>query len=87
MESLLVKYLEGSSRRLTSSKAFGVNSHGVSDYMVVAREGKQGIIDLLTKSRQFEYDITAMNEKGRRETATLVDTVRMPFEGNNGERE
>ena len=81
LEGLLVKYFEGSSRRLTSAKRFGVNSHAVSDYLMVANEGKQGIVDLLTKNKQFEYDITAMNPQGRREVATLVDTIRMPFQG------
>jgi len=85
LESLLVKYLEGSSRRLTSAKRFGVNSHAVSDYMMVAKEGRMGIARLLSKARQFEYDITAMNSEGVRETATLVDTIRMPFENNQGE--
>ena len=85
LEAILVKYLEGSSRRLTSAKRFGVNSHAVSDYMTVAREGKAGIVALLTKNKQFEYDITAMNPQGRKETASLVDTIRMPFQGDNGE--
>ena len=85
LESLLVKYLEGSSRRLTSAKRFGVNSHAVSDYMMVAKEGRMGIARLLSKARQFEYDITAMNSEGVKETATLVDTIRMPFENNKGE--
>ena len=85
LEGLLVKYFEGSSRRLTSAKRFGVNSHAVSDYLMVANEGKQGIVDLLTKNKQFEYDITAMNPQGRREVATLVDTIRMPFQGAAGE--
>ena len=85
LESLLVKYLEGSSRRLTSAKRFGVNSHAVSDYMMVAKEGRMGIARLLSKARQFEYDVTAMNAEGIRETATLVDTIRMPFENNKGE--
>ena len=85
LEAILVKYLEGSSRRLTSAKRFGVNSHAVSDYITVAREGKAGIVALLTKNKQFEYDITAMNPQGRKETASLIDTIRMPFQGDNGE--
>ena len=85
LENLLVKYLEGSSRRLTSAKRFGVNSHAVSDYMMVAKEGRMGIARLLSKARQFEYDVTAMNSEGIKETATLVDTIRMPFENNKGE--
>jgi len=85
LESIMVKYLEGSSRRLTSSKRFGLNSHAVSDYMMVAKEGRMGIARLLSKARQFEYDITAMNAEGIKETATLVDTIRMPFENNQGE--
>jgi hypothetical protein len=82
LEAILVKYLEGSSRRLTSAKRFGVNSHAVSDYMTVGKEGKAGIVALLTKNKQFEYDITAMNPTGRKETASLIDTIRMPFQGD-----
>lgn len=85
LEAILVKYLEGSSRRLTSAKRFGVNSHAVSDYMTVGKEGKAGIVALLTKNKQFEYDITAMNPTGRKETASLIDTIRMPFQGDEGE--
>lgn len=85
LESLLTKYFEGSSRRITSSKRFGVNSHAVTDYLKVANEGKQGIVSLLTTNKQFEYDISAMNPDGMRETATLVDTIRMPYQQNPGE--
>lgn len=82
LNGLLVKYVEGSSRRITHAKKLGVNSHGVYDYLAVAADGEGGIARLLSTNKIFKKDLTAMTENGRVEVATIVDTIRMPFEGN-----
>ena len=82
LNGLLVKYVEGSSRRITHAKKLGVNSHGVYDYLTVAADGEGGIARLLSTNKIFKKDLTAMTENGRVEVATIVDTIRMPFEGN-----
>ena len=82
LNGLLVKYVEGSSRRVTHAKKLGVNSHGVYDYLAVAADGEGGIARLLSTNKIFKKDLTAMTENGRVEVATIVDTIRMPFEGN-----
>ncbi len=85
LEAILVKYLEGSSRRLTHAKELGVNSHAVSDYLTVANEGLGGITRLLTTNRQFKRDISSMSPDGVREVATLTDIIKMPFENSEAD--
>ena len=82
LEAVVVKYLEGASRRLVHAKELGVNSHGVSDYLTVAGEGVEGITRLLVSPRQFRRDISSMTPDGVRESQTVIDTIRMPFENN-----
>jgi len=79
LEAVLVKYIEGSSRRVVSTKRFGVNNHAFDDYMLVGREGADGIAQLLSTNKVFEYDFAAMNEQGRKEKGVLADTIIMPF--------
>ena len=79
LEAVLVKYIEGSSRRVVSTKRFGVNNHAFDDYMLVGREGAEGIAQLLSTNKVFEYDFAAMNEAGRKEKGVLPDTIIMPF--------
>jgi len=82
LESLLVKYLEGSSRRILQTKRFGENAHGFHDYVKVATMGKKGIAKLLSTNKIFRKDFSARDEAtGFIEDVELVDTVAMPFEG------
>ena len=39
LDAILVKYLEGSTRRLVHSDKMGVNTHAVSDYILASNEG------------------------------------------------
>ena len=79
LEAILVKYIEGSSRRITHAREFGVNSHAVSDYLTVAQEGVNGIVRLLSTNKVFRRDIQSMMPDGQREEATLADVIKMPF--------
>ena len=83
MSAILVKYLEGSSRRNVHAKKLGVNSHAVNDYLLVASDGEAGIARLLSTNKVFKTDRNAMNENGKMEVFTLADTIRMPFTGDD----
>ena len=83
LDALLVKYFEGSSRRMTHIDELGVNSHAVYDYLKVADEGLSGIADLLTTDKVFRMDRTSMNADGKQELYTLQELVAMPFSGGN----
>ena len=83
MSAILVKYLEGSSRRNVHAKKLGVNSHAVNDYLMVASDGEAGIAKLLSTNKVFKTDRNAMNENGKMEVFTLADTIRMPFTGDD----
>ena len=82
ISALLVKYLEGSSRRNVHAKKLGVNSHAVNDYLTVASDGEAGIAKLLSTNKVFKTDRNAMNPDGKMEVFTLEDTIAMPFTGN-----
>ena len=85
LEALLVKYFEGSSRRINHAEQMGINSHAFYDYILAADAGREGIIRLLTTAKDFRKDIRAISESGYPEYATLSDVVRMPFEGKEGQ--
>ena len=82
LDAILVKYLEGSTRRLVHSDKMGVNTHAVSDYILASNEGADGIAKLLSTSKVFKKNIRGMSEDGNVVESVLTDTIRMPFEGN-----
>ncbi|NCW67104.1 MAG: hypothetical protein EBV86_00840, partial [Marivivens sp.] len=84
LEGLLVKYFEGSSRRMQHVEKMGVNSHAFYDYMMIAEVGKPGIVRLLSTAKDFRKDVRAIGETGYPEYATLSEVVAMPFEGKEG---
>jgi hypothetical protein len=80
---LLIKYFEGSTRRLTYMKKLGQNSHAYSDYMTVLEEGQKGIAKLLSTNREFTVDRRMVGGAGVQEYQ-LSSTALMPFEGDSG---
>tara|TARA_B110000046_G_scaffold10626_1_gene10632 strand:+ start:33483 stop:43205 length:9723 start_codon:yes stop_codon:yes gene_type:complete len=78
---LLIKYLEGTTRRLTYMEKLGQNSHGYTDYMTVLENGREGIGKLLSTNREFVVNRTAMGTSGPTEYQ-LSTTAFMPFEGD-----
>ena len=79
LETLLVKYLDGSSRRQAHVDKLGVNSHALYDYMMVADQGAPGIARLLSTDRTFRKKDKVLNWEGVPETTIFSQTVRMPF--------
>lgn len=85
LEFLLVKYFEGTSRRMSHAEKLGINNHALYDYLMVAEQGQRGIERLLTTNKEFRKDIRAIGEDGYPVYGTLKDTVRMPFSSNPAE--
>ena len=85
LEFLLVKYMEGSSRRMAHTEKLGINSHAFYDYMMAAEQGADGIVRLLSRNKEFRKDIRAIGETGYPEYGTLVDTIKMPFHNREAE--
>ena len=84
---LLIKYFEGSTRRLTYMQKMGQNSHGYSDYLTVLEDGRDGIAKLLSTNREFIVDRRMTTGSGVQEYQ-LSSTALMPFEGDTeGARE
>ncbi len=81
LQSLLVKYFEGTSRRILQTNKFGNNMHGFHDYVKVASHGARGIADLLSTNKVFRKDFDTLNSEGFMETVEVMDTVAMPFSG------
>ena len=78
---LLIKYFEGSTRRLTYMEKLGQNSHAYTDYMTVLETGREGIAKLLSTNREFVVNRNAMATSGPTEYQ-LSTTAFMPFEGD-----
>ena len=84
LEFLLVKYFEGASRKAAHIEKMGMNSHAFYDYLMVADQGLDGITRLLSHNKEFARDFQALTPDGYVEKGTFVDTVRMPFNGDEG---
>ena len=82
LDAILVKYLEGSTRRLVMSDVMGVNSHALQDYILASNEGADGIARLLSTAKVFKKHTKGLTSDGYIEEGVLTDTIRMPFEGN-----
>lgn len=78
---LMIKYFEGTTRRLTYMEKLGQNSHGYSDYMTVLENGRDGIAKLLSTNREFVVNRTGNTASGPQEYQ-LSSTALMPFEGD-----
>ena len=82
LEFMLVKYFEGSSRRILHTKKFGLNSHGVDDYLYATENGARGIAKLLSTNKVFNKDFRSVTTEGVQE-GTLRSEVSMPFTGKD----
>ena len=80
---LLIKYFEGTTRRLTYMEKLGQNSHAYTDYMTVLEKGREGIAKLLSTNREFVVNRSTMGTTGPTEYQ-LSSTAFMPFEGDIG---
>ena len=81
LDSILVKYFQGTSRKIGYAQRWGVNSHASDDYMTVAVNGEEGIAKLLSNNKQIRQESGSPVE-GRTITA---ENVFMPFQGREGE--
>jgi hypothetical protein len=72
LEFLLVKYFEGSSRRINHTKKMGLNSHGFYDYLMAVDQGRDGIVRLLSRNKEYRKDLRYMGESGHVEYGSLL---------------
>jgi hypothetical protein len=84
LEFLLVKYLEGSTRKVQHINHMGINSHVMYDYLHVAEKGQRGISDLLSKNKIIRREVNAKDLSGVPHEVEFVETIRMPFVNNEG---
>jgi len=84
LEFMLVKYFEGSSRRMLHTKKFGLNSHGVDDYLFAVENGSRGIARLLSSNKVYQKDFRSVTTDGVEEGVLRAETV-MPFTGREQE--
>ena len=84
LEFLLVKYFEGSTRRTLHTQKFGLNSHGVDDYLYATQNGAKGIAKLLSTNRVYQKDFRSVTTDGVEE-GVLRSETQMPFSGKDAE--
>jgi len=84
LEAILVKYFEGSSRRLAHIEKMGVNSHGLYDYLTVIDQGAEGIAHLLSTNKTFTKEWSSLDLKAQPDTFNLKEVTAMPFSKNPG---
>lgn len=85
LESLLIKYFEGTTRRATTVDKMGTNSHAYHDYMVVINQGAKGIATLLSNDKTFEIKRSGLDSSKHPVEYTLSTTSPMPFKGKPAE--
>ena len=78
LETMLVKYFESTSRRMLHVEKFGLNSHGVSDYMTAAEGGRKGIAKLLSTNKEYVKNFRVLDGDGVEEVDLKEQTI-MPF--------
>jgi hypothetical protein len=81
LEALLIKYFEGSSRKMAHADKLGVRDHAFYDYMVASTGGKAGIVKLLSTNKEFMFERRALSDSGFVESIALRETIPMPFAG------
>ena len=79
LEAIINRYLDASVRRTKITEKFGVNAHGLKDYMLVMQEGAEGIMRLLSTNRVIQKDLWYRDLSGEVEMGQLTDTTQMPF--------
>lgn len=83
LEFLLVKYFEGSTRKILHTKKFGVNNHGVDDYLTASSEGAKGIAKLMSTNKVYTKNFRVVDGDGVVEV-DLKDETAMPFSTSKG---
>lgn len=80
LQTILVKYLDASTRRTLQTQKFGVNTHGYFDYMHVVERGLDGVAELLSRNKVVRKDVRVLAKDGVVDVLTFTDETRMPFQ-------
>jgi len=80
LDGLLVKYLDGATKRLHQASHLGVNVHAFSDYMDIGQNGISSISRLLSTPKVFTKTIKGQDPlTGSVETGSMERVMTMPF--------
>lgn len=80
LDSILSKYIDGSTRRGLFSQQFGYNNFGFDDYMRVGTEGVAGIADMLQSDKQVKISLRYPTNDGGMDTqTTTIPKLFAPF--------
>ena len=80
LDSILSKYVDGSTRRGLFSQQFGYNNFGFDDYMRVGTEGVAGVADMLMSDKQVKISLRYPTNDGGMDTqTTTIPKLFAPF--------
>ena len=79
LEAMLIKSFEASTRRLLHVEKFGLNSHGVSDYIVASEGGSKGIAKLLSTNKEYVKNFRVVDGGEGVTEVDLKESTLMPF--------
>ena len=79
LEAMLIKSFEASTRRLLHVEKFGLNSHGVSDYIAASEGGSKGIAKLLSTNKEYVKNFRVVDGGEGVTEVDLKEGTLMPF--------
>ena len=79
LEAMLIKSFEASTRRLLHVEKFGLNSHGVSDYITASEGGAKGIAKLLSTNKEYVKNFRVVDGGEGVTEVDLKESTLMPF--------
>ena len=79
LEAMLIKSFEASTRRLLHVEKFGLNSHGVSDYIAASEGGAKGIAKLLSTNKEYVKNFRVVDGGEGVTEVDLKEGTLMPF--------
>ena len=87
LDGLLVKYMDGASKRIHQTKNIGVNIHAYADYMDIGESGIDAIVRQLSTPRIFTKEIKGQDPiTGVTSASSLEKVMEMPFQSEEQAR-
>tara|TARA_R110001606_G_scaffold78348_3_gene181298 strand:- start:15448 stop:24144 length:8697 start_codon:yes stop_codon:yes gene_type:complete len=81
LDGLLVKYMDGASKRIHQTKKIGVNVHAYADYMDIGESGIDAVVRQLSTPRIFTKEIKGQDPiSGVTSASSLEKVMSMPFQ-------
>ena len=87
LDGLLVKYMDGASKRIHQTKNIGLNVHAYADYMDIGESGIDAVVRQLSTPRIFTKEIKGQDPiTGVTSSASLEKVMSMPFQSEEQAR-